>query len=264
MDWEIFWQFSIMVVVCYFLGNINIARFFSKLRKDDITKKGSGNPGTMNVLRSYGFGLGALTFIFDIVKCAGPVLAVYFMFKDKSPYSDLNNVLKILDYGIIAMFITALSVIIGHIYPVLWNFNGGKGVASTLGAFFIITSVLGYWYVGLAIFGAGFLYILLFEWGSVGSLIMTTAFPVFTITYFVITYDMTAWLAFIICANILVCFLSYWKHRTNLTKLKEGRENRTKLLKMILRKYKDHKEQKNSEEKLEIKTEAENSETKDI
>ena len=242
MDWEIFWQFSIMVVVCYFLGNVNIARWLSKLRKDDITKKGSGNPGTMNVLRSYGFALGVLTFFFDILKCAGPTLAVYFIFRNRAPYLDSD-----LNYGLIAMFIAALSVIIGHIYPVLWNFTGGKGVASTLGACFTITSILGYWYVGLAIFGAGFLYILLFEWGSVGSLIMTTAFPVFTIIYFVLNYSMSAWLIFIICANVIMCFLSYWKHRSNLAKLKKGRENRTKLLKMLIGKYKSHKEQKIAE-----------------
>ena len=244
MNWEILWQFSIVVVVCYFLGNINFARFLSRLRNDDITKQGSGNPGTMNVLRSYGFLLGALTLFFDVLKGAAPVIAVYFIFKDRKPYLDSN-----LDYGLIAMFVAALSVIIGHIYPLIRNFRGGKGVASTLGVYFIITSVIGFWYVGLIIFAVGVLYILFFEWGSIGSLIMTTAFPVFTVIYFILNYEMSGWLIFIICANAALCFLSYWRHRSNLAKLVKGKENRTRLRAMLSLKRKKKEEQKDTVQK---------------
>ena len=58
MEW---WKFVIVIVVSYLIGNISFARILSKHKKKDITKQGSGNPGTMNMLRTFGFGMGILT-----------------------------------------------------------------------------------------------------------------------------------------------------------------------------------------------------------
>ena len=61
--------FAIIVVVCYLIGNVNFAKIVVKIgKKEDITKKGSGNPGTMNVLRNYGILMGAFVLLRSVPK----------------------------------------------------------------------------------------------------------------------------------------------------------------------------------------------------
>ena len=59
-------KYVLLVLGGYLLGNISGAKLISKLRKDDITKHGSGNPGSMNMLRTFGFKWGLLTLVFDV------------------------------------------------------------------------------------------------------------------------------------------------------------------------------------------------------
>jgi len=245
MNFDILWQFLIVALVCYIVGNFNVARYFSRINKKDITKQGSGNPGAMNMLRNYGFKLGAITLLLDVLKGAVPVLAAYFIFRYRAKPADLD-----LDYGLIAMFVAAITVVLGHVYPVIQRFKGGKGVSCTLGVYFTITSVIGFWYVGLIVFALGALYIILFEWGSIGSLIMTTLLPAFTIIYFVLILKckMSGYLIFIICVNIVLCLLSYWKHRSNLKKLSMGKESRTSIKKVFSIDRKQKKETQNASE----------------
>ena len=65
MDW---WGKALLCIAAYLIGSVNFAIIFSRLKGTDITKKGSGNPGTTNMLRSFGFGYGALTFALDALK----------------------------------------------------------------------------------------------------------------------------------------------------------------------------------------------------
>ena len=64
----IYLYYALLAVVSYLIGNVNFARVIAKLKKDDITKHGSGNPGTLNAWRSYGFWPGFLTFFLDMLK----------------------------------------------------------------------------------------------------------------------------------------------------------------------------------------------------
>lgn len=228
----IWWQLLILVVCSYFLGNLNVAIIVSRARKKDITKEGSGNPGAMNIYRNFGFLPALLTLLLDMVKGLIPALAGWLLFKDLNYTAQLS-------WGLIAMFIAGFAVVIGHVYPVLRKFKGGKGVASTLGVYFTATSVIGYWYVGLIAFLLGVMYIFFFEWGSVGSLIMTTSLPIFEIVYFSVKYSYSFGLLLIIILNVLFSVLSYWKHRTNLKKLAVGKENRTILRTLFKRKVKN-------------------------
>lgn len=68
---EIF-LFVILILGSYFLGNLNSARILSKKQNQDITKQGSGNPGTMNMLRTFGIKQGVLTLVLDVIKSAIP------------------------------------------------------------------------------------------------------------------------------------------------------------------------------------------------
>ena len=121
----------IIVLICsYFIGNITFARQLSRAVKDDITTRGSGNPGTMNMLRTHGLTMGLSTLFFDALKGALPSLfgLLYFgNYGDKIAY--------------MALFIFGFSAVIGHIYPAYYKFKGGKGIATTLGVFAVADPV---------------------------------------------------------------------------------------------------------------------------
>ena len=243
---EIWWQILILIIGAYLLGNLSIAFLLARARKKDITKQGSGNPGTLNVYRNFGFLPGLITLLLDLFKGAVPTLVGWLIFKryDFSPQ---------LDWGIIAMFLAGFFVVLGHDYPALRKFKGGKGVASTLGVYFVATSVLGFWYVGVAVFILGLLYIYFFEWGAIGSLIMMTILPTFAIVYIAVKFQFSYWLLIVMILNGFLCALSFFKHRGNLKKLANGTENRTNLKNIFKKKKDKDKEQSKPVDAIEIK-----------
>ncbi|MDE6613043.1 MAG: glycerol-3-phosphate acyltransferase [Clostridia bacterium] len=74
--------FLIAAAVCYFIGCFNFAVLISHFKKKDIRDMGSGNPGTMNMTRSFGLKFGAINFFCDVIKGGVPALIAYFIFKD--------------------------------------------------------------------------------------------------------------------------------------------------------------------------------------
>ena len=74
-----FWLLFLFGVASYLFGNINWALIISKIKKTDIRKLGSGNPGTLNMSRNLGLKTGLLTFLLDILKGAIPTLVVFFV-----------------------------------------------------------------------------------------------------------------------------------------------------------------------------------------
>ena len=114
-----------LILLSYFLGNVNVSIIISKLKKSDVRKVGSGNPGTMNMLRSYGMRLGALTLILDAVKGVIPALLGWYMLGKGETFAFGDDK--------IGLFVCGLSVVVGHCFPVFYNFKGGKGVATSIG-----------------------------------------------------------------------------------------------------------------------------------
>ena len=78
---EKWYQILIIAAVCYFVGCFNFARFISKKKHKDITKIGSGNPGTMNMSREFGWKIGVITFFCDAFKGGIPALVCHFIFR---------------------------------------------------------------------------------------------------------------------------------------------------------------------------------------
>ena len=116
--------YVILVIAGYFIGNISFAIILSKTEKKDITKMGSGNPGTMNMLRNFGAKLGALTLLLDTLKSAIPCLVGLLVFNQ-------------FNFGYEALYSVGIAVILGHMFPVCRKFKGGKGMASALGVFIV-------------------------------------------------------------------------------------------------------------------------------
>lgn len=190
-----------LVAAAYLIGSINFAIIFSRLKGTDITKKGSGNPGTMNVLRSVGKLWGVLTFICDCAK--GVIFAVVGLYWVGS-----------LDW----LFILGVVTIIGHVLPIYSKFKGGKGVATSIGVFIVAYPIVG------AIVLAVLIFMLLFiKYGFIGSITCITAITIYSC---VVSRDnITA----IVC-SLLIWAIVVIRHYSNIKRLVRGEENTLKLV----------------------------------
>ncbi|MBQ9923074.1 MAG: glycerol-3-phosphate acyltransferase, partial [Clostridia bacterium] len=116
---------AIILVLSYFIGNFQSAVLFSKrFLHDDVRKHGSGNPGATNMTRVFGTKWGVITFLGDAFKCfLGVALGAYL-----GKWWGIVVQKAALDFALGA-YIGGLGVVLGHCWPVLYRFKGGKGVA---------------------------------------------------------------------------------------------------------------------------------------
>lgn len=207
MEW---WHFLIIVVVSYFVGNISFSRIFGKLKHKDITKLGSGNAGSTNVLRNFGFKFGVLNLCLDILKGFVPSIFFFYIFGE----------------NVIYLYTAGISVMLGHIFPVVYKFKGGKGIASMLGVFLAADPV-----VTLIVIGVAALVWFVFKYGSVASFVCVTAL---TVIEGVRAKSLPEPQDMIVCLMLFFIFcLTWFMHRSNIERLLCGKESKVSLLKSI-------------------------------
>ncbi|MBQ7323386.1 MAG: glycerol-3-phosphate acyltransferase [Clostridia bacterium] len=223
---QVWWQFLLIAVACYLIGCFNFAKLISAIKRQDITKMGSGNPGTMNMTREFGFGVGVLTFLCDALKSGIPLLIGHFLYRG---FVFAGTEVLISDF---IRYFCVLFVIVGHIYPVTMGFRGGKGIASTMGAFWFSLSCDNLWWIlggGLiALFLVGF--IKTTKMGSLGSLIGVSGCTVIQMIIFLMRYGNTQFNAYLVglyMVLLAINFLTWWAHRANILRLLAGEEHRT-------------------------------------
>lgn len=219
---SLFWLF-LFCPLSYLMGSINFSVIISKYKKTDIRKQGSGNPGTMNMARTFGAKWGVLVLILDGLKGGIPALAAILIFGFST------------SAGRIALYAMGLSAVIGHMLPVFYKFKGGKGVATTFGIFCIANPAVSAIFIAVC-----FVSLIVLEYGALTSFIFISAL--------IIAEGLNP----LNHANITVCillfciFLLIWfKHRTNITRLLIGKENKVTLFKSL-----KNKKQMKLEEKL--------------
>jgi len=125
---------GIIILSSYIMGSINGGLILSRLQGLDIRKRGSGNAGATNVLRVIGIKSGILVFIID---CLKGFLALYFtqiLIANNNEPLDLNIN--------IYLYFSSFASLLGHCYPVWFNFKGGKGAATGLGNILFINPFL--------------------------------------------------------------------------------------------------------------------------
>jgi len=131
------WYVIAIAAVCaYFLGNINPAIIIGRAKGVDIRAQGSGNAGATNALRSLGKKAGALTFAIDVVKGWAGYFIPYAVFSKVLLYQMEEGTAYMIWYLPIvlpAAMLCGLCVVIGHMYPAVFGFRGGKGVATAFG-----------------------------------------------------------------------------------------------------------------------------------
>lgn len=242
----IYLYLALTIIAGYLIGNINFARIFSWMfAKKDITTVGSKNPGTMNMLRTRGFGEALLTLLMEAVKSGAPALACYFLFKTYFPgYEDL------------AYFLSAIGAVIGHCFPVFYKFKGGKGVACTFGMFLFHPNC---WWVSLVMFAICFLLFFFIEYPFIISLTFILTMSIYATCIFALAHVnlyialiVVLWLNF-----VLIVFM----HRGNIKRLVTGKENKVNFREKV---FKKHSKKQDTDDKKteEIKDKNENTEDK--
>lgn len=223
------WQFLLIAIACYFIGSINFAWLISRAMHKDITKLGSGNPGTMNVTRELGIKAGALTFLGDAVKGVVPMVICFFLYR---PYRFEGTQVLVSDF---IRYFTAVFVVIGHIFPASTHYKGGKGIASTLGIFWGGLSCESPWWIllGFAVAAIIISFIYFTELGSMGSLLGVTGCSIIQLLYFLNRYVLVAKMelnAYMVCLFMFLLtlnLLTWFAHRKNVKRLFAGEEHRT-------------------------------------
>src|SRR5579862_9707985 len=115
---------SLLLAAAYLLGSIPFGLLLAKLfAGSDIRKSGSGNIGATNVARVVGPAAGILTLVLDVAKGAAAVWLA-------ARYSEQNST---------ALILAAIFALLGHCFPVWPRFKGGKGVATALGVFLMLS-----------------------------------------------------------------------------------------------------------------------------
>ena len=203
----------VAVVVSYLIGSINFAVIFTKLfNHDDIRNYGSGNAGTTNVMRVGGIVPGTLTFLFDALK--GFVAC----FIGKTVFSCVNDSFSAeILLPLSGAYICAVACILGHIFPVFFNFKGGKGVATCVGVFAVCCPIA--IVIGLLVFAV---VTLISRYVSLGSLIATV---VVVVAATVFRTDDTSALVQIVCCFIMATLI-FCKHGGNIKRLLSGTERK--------------------------------------
>jgi glycerol-3-phosphate acyltransferase PlsY len=187
-----------VLVAAYLIGGIPFGYLLVRLKSgQDVRSMGSGNIGATNVLRTTGRGLGVLTLLLDIAKGA---LAVWLADR--------------LTGGSVAwMSATALAVMAGHAFPIYLKFQGGKAVASFVGAFLYLTPLpLVATLILFVVTVAASRYI------SLGSIVAAGCFP---LAVFLIDHPPAVVLG---AAAIAGAFI-VWRHRSNIARIRAGNEN---------------------------------------
>lgn len=200
--------YILVAIVAYLIGSINFAIIFSKkFAGFDLRERGSKNAGTTNVLRTVGKKAAILTLICDMLKGVVSVLLAMLVAKIWT-----ETDLEILKY------LAGLMAIIGHTYPIYYGFKGGKGVATSLGVLLIVNPQIGLICLVFALTIMAFT-----RWVSLGSILAAILFPILTI--FMVD-NMGAKII-----SILIGALVVFNHRTNISRLKNGTENKLSLKK---------------------------------
>ena len=190
-------ELILSIIISYLMGSIPFCLILTKIfLKKDIRDIGSGNIGATNVLRTGNKIIGYLTLSLDILKAVIPVLYIKFNYPE-------------------LVYVSSLSVFIGHVFPLWLKFKGGKGVATYVGILFSINYILGF------VFIASWLIIFfILRYSSLGSILATFIIPVFI--FFNPNYENEY---FFIIMFILILFT----HRENVKRLINKEESKTKI-----------------------------------
>lgn len=202
--------YIITAIIAYAIGSINFSIIISrKFAGFDVREKGSGNAGTTNVLRAVGLKAALITLLCDILKGVVSILVALI----------IGKIVKDTDRALLIQ-IAGIAVIIGHTFPIFFEFKGGKGVATSLGVL-IMTN----WQIGLICLMFAVVIIIVSRMVSMGSVGAAILFPILTIfikEHFIVEAVNSKYFLFSVILALIVIF----NHRENIKRILNGTENK--------------------------------------
>ena len=187
------------IVVAYLIGSLSSAIILCKLAGlPDPRSEGSGNPGATNVLRIGGKKLAATVLFIDVVKGVLPV-----------------TIVSLAGFDLAWVTATAFAVFLGHLYPVFFQFKGGKGVATALGGFLALSPLL-----GGAILLSWLLVFIISRISSLSAIIAASLAPLYSM--WLINSLEARWIIFVMTTMLLI------RHKSNIKRLLSGEESNLK------------------------------------
>ncbi len=209
----------IAVVIGYALGNFTTGYFLGKKENIDIQKEGSGGVGMTNTMRTLGKKAGIITFVVDYLKCVVAMFIVYFIFRNQ------------VDYIGIYMIYAGIGTILGHNFPVILKFKGGKGIACSAGLVSIMFPKI--FAIALTVF---LITALVSKYISLGSILGSITYGVCVVLFGQMGWlriDLFPWLSYpdeylpeIYIVMLLATALAIFQHRSNIVRLINHNENK--------------------------------------
>ena len=195
----------VTILVCYFLGNHNGAICVSHMLHDDVRDHGSGNAGLTNFIRTYGGASAALVIAIDMGKAIAACLLGGLLLKRYDLYQE-------------GVALGGLFVILGHNFPALLGFKGGKGILSG-----VTVALMLDWRLGILVFSIFLAAYFLTHYVSLGSVLSSGSFGFF--------YAWVHWGEgwFPMAVGFFLSGLIVWMHRGNIRRLIKGEERKTHL-----------------------------------
>jgi glycerol-3-phosphate acyltransferase PlsY len=189
-------------VLAYLIGSISSAVLIARvLGMPDPRTVGSGNPGATNILRQGRKAAAAGTLLGDIVKGCVPVVIARLLTEDPT-----------------ILALVAAAAFLGHLYPLFFQFKGGKGVATAFGVYLALSP-----WMSLALVFTWLATAVMFRYASLAAILTAAISPLYA-WYFL---PGTAFLAL----TIFIALMLVWRHRGNIKRLLGGREDRIKMKK---------------------------------
>jgi glycerol-3-phosphate acyltransferase PlsY len=190
----------LLAAAAYLLGSISFAVIVSRaFGLPDPRSYGSGNPGATNVLRTGRRAAAALTLLGDAAKGWLAVFAAHTLAQPEAAE--------------ITAALAAVAVVVGHMYPLFFRFEGGKGVSTVLGVLLALNV-----YLAAGAAATWFLIAAFFRYSSLAALVSAAFVPFFGF----LLYGMHPYTY----ALVAVCLLLVYRHRANIRNLVAGRESR--------------------------------------
>ena len=202
--------YIIIAIIAYAIGSINFSVLISKkMAGFDVREKGSGNAGTTNLLRSVGKKAAVITLLCDILKGVVSIGIALIA----------GNIVKNVDKAVLVQ-IAGILVVVGHTFPIFFEFKGGKGVATSLGVIMMIN-----WKIGLICLVFALVIMAFSRMVSMGSVGAAILFPVLTLfinTNFIVEASGMKYFIFSVILAAMVIF----NHRANIKRIANGTENK--------------------------------------
>lgn len=188
----------ILIISCsYLMGSIPFGYLLTKIfLKKDIRDIGSGNIGATNALRTGNKLIGYSTLTLDVLKAVLPVIFIKFNYPEY-------------------IYVSSLSVFIGHVFPLWLKFKGGKGVATYVGILFCINILF-----GLLFISTWLILYFIFKYSSLSSLLATLSIPAY-ILFFLSEHNIIFFL--------IIFVLIFYTHKENVKRLINKEESKTKI-----------------------------------